>query len=94
VLELDPHLPEQITRLRFRIRWRGLRVTVDANHGDVVYGLTPCDGSDGARLTIRHAGAGLDLSSDESTTVRLKERTPSLPEPRQPAGRRPQRCLR
>ena len=91
VLELDPHLPEQITRLRFRIRWRGLRVTVDANHGEVVYGLTPCDGSDAARLTIRHAGADLDLNSDAPTTVPLQEHTPSLPEPKQPAGRRPKR---
>jgi len=94
VLELDPHLPEQITRLRFRLRWRGLRVTVDANHGDVVYALCPCDGSDGGSLTIRHAGAELDLSTDAPTTVPLRQRIPSLPEPRQPAGRRPQRRLR
>ncbi|GAB7066384.1 glycoside hydrolase family 65 protein [Mycobacterium hodleri] len=94
VLELDPHLPEQITRLRFRIRWHGLRITVDANHGDVVYHLAPCDGRDDARLTIRHAGADLDLSSEEPTTVRLHDLTPSLPEPRQPVGRRPQRRMR
>src|SRR5204862_3350560 len=56
VLELDPHLPEQITRLRFRIRWHGLRITVDANHAEVVYRLSARDGQTEARLTIRHAG--------------------------------------
>ncbi|KAA0101870.1 glycoside hydrolase family 65 protein [Mycolicibacterium sp. P1-18] len=94
VLELDPHLPEQITRLRFRIRWHGQRITVDANHAEVVYRLSARDGQTDARLTIRHAGADLDLSTDEPTTVRLHDNVPSLPEPTQPAGRRPQRRLR
>jgi hypothetical protein len=68
--------------------------SVDANHGDVVYGLSPCDGRDGGSLTIRHAGVDLDLSTDAPTTVRLTARTPSLPEPRQPVGCRPQRRQR
>lgn len=94
VLELDPHLPEQITRLRFRLRWRGLRLTVDADHDHVVYLLAPGDGDDEGRLTIRHAGTDLDLETAAPTTVRLHARTPSSPEPRQPPGRTPVRRLR
>ncbi|MCV7421281.1 glycoside hydrolase family 65 protein [Mycobacterium yunnanensis] len=94
VLELDPHLPEQITRLRFRLRWRGFRLTIDADHEHVVYRLLPRDGEDEGRLTIRHAGTDLELDTATPTTVRLHARLPSSPEPRQPPGRRPVRRLR
>src|SRR6202034_2960059 len=39
-LVLDPQLPDGITRLRFRLRWRGFRVTVDVNHDEVTYALS------------------------------------------------------
>ncbi|HWS91065.1 MAG TPA: glycoside hydrolase family 65 protein, partial [Mycobacterium sp.] len=39
VLSLDPLLPDGITRLQFRLRWRGFRLTVDVNHADVTYTL-------------------------------------------------------
>lgn len=39
VLALDPHLPERIDRLCFRLRWRDFRVTVDAGHDEVTYTL-------------------------------------------------------
>lgn len=52
VLALDPALPDGISRLRFRLRWHGFRVTVDASHNEVTYTLR--DGPDG-RLMINHA---------------------------------------
>ena len=39
ILALDPHLPEGIDRLRFRLRWRDFRLTVDVGHDEVTYTL-------------------------------------------------------
>ncbi|HKV20297.1 MAG TPA: glycoside hydrolase family 65 protein [Mycobacterium sp.] len=85
-LALDPHLPEGIDRLCFRLRWRDFRVTVDANHDEVTYTLR--DGPH-SELTIRHAGKDLGLSTDAPTTVSVSERTALLPTPKQPPGREP-----
>jgi trehalose/maltose hydrolase-like predicted phosphorylase len=86
VLALDPQLPDGITRLRFRLRWRDSRVTVDANHTDVTYTLRDGPGSD---LTIRHAGEELELSTEKPTTIAVRRRKPLLPPPPQPPGREP-----
>jgi trehalose/maltose hydrolase-like predicted phosphorylase len=86
ILSLDPQLPDGIARLRFRLRWRGFRVTVDANHSDVTYTLR--DGP-GAELTIRHAGADLELNVESPTTIQVRPRKPLLPPPPQPPGREP-----
>ncbi len=86
ILSLDPQLPDGIARLRFRLRWRDFRLTVDANHSDVTYTLR--DGP-GAQLTIRHAGEDLELNTESPTTVEVRERKPLLPPPPQPAGREP-----
>ena len=40
VLCLDPHLPDEISCLRFRLRWRGFRVIVQASHDEITYTLT------------------------------------------------------
>lgn len=86
VLSLDPALPEGISRLRFRLRWRGFRVTVDADHKEVSYTLR--DGPDG-RLRIRHAGQDVELSTQAPTTLPARRREPLLPTPTQPPGREP-----
>jgi trehalose/maltose hydrolase-like predicted phosphorylase len=86
MLDLDPHLPSGIHRLRFRLRWRGFRLTVDADHDNVTYTLR--DGPD-AKLTIRHAGSPLELSTTSPSTVAVRPRTALLPPPQQPPGREP-----
>ncbi|OBI13749.1 glycosyl hydrolase [Mycobacterium sp. E2462] len=88
ILALDPQLPDGIARLRFRLRWRDFRLTVDANHADVTYTLR--DGP-GGELAIRHAGEELVLSTEEPTTVEVRRREPLLPPPPQPPGREPLR---
>ncbi|WP_156745613.1 glycosyl hydrolase family 65 protein, partial [Mycobacterium sp. E1319] len=88
ILALDPQLPDGIARLRFRLRWRDFRLTVDANHADVTYALR--DGP-GGELAIRHAGEELVLSTEEPTTVEVRRREPLLPPPPQPPGREPLR---
>ena len=88
VLALDPQLPDGIDRLRFRLRWRDFRLTVDAGHSEVTYTLR--DGPD-ATLTIRHAGEQLELSPASPSTVAVRRRTALLPPPSQPPGREPVR---
>ncbi|GAT00792.1 glycosyl transferase family protein [Mycolicibacterium fortuitum subsp. acetamidolyticum] len=88
MLYLDPHLPEGISCLRFRLRWKDFRVTVEANHHDVTYNLR--DGPDGT-LAIRHAGEEIVLTTQEPTTVAVVPRQPLLPPPPQPPGREPLR---
>jgi alpha,alpha-trehalose phosphorylase len=83
-LSLNPHLPDGISRLRFRLRWRGFRLTVDVNHADVTYTLR--DGPGGG-LTIWHAGQELELSRDSPSTIAVRAREPLLPAPPQPPGR-------
>ncbi|MGZ5394307.1 MAG: glycosyl hydrolase family 65 protein, partial [Mycobacterium sp.] len=86
VLSLDPHLPSGITRLRFRLRWRGFRLTVDVNHEEVTYVVR--DGPH-TSLTIRHAGEDLELNTKQASTVAIHPRETLLPEPQQPLGRKP-----
>ena len=85
-LALDPQLPHGMTRLRFRLRWKDFRLTVDVNHDEVSYELR-----DGPKreLSIRHAGESLDLHTDSPTTVPVRRRQPLLPPPSQPLGREP-----
>ncbi|ODR18592.1 glycoside hydrolase family 65 protein, partial [Mycolicibacterium porcinum] len=88
ILSLDPHLPDGISCLRFRLRWKDFRLTVQANHRDVTYTLR--DGPDGS-LTIRHAGDDVVINTAGPTTVAVRPRHPMLPAPPQPAGREPVR---
>ncbi len=88
VLSLDPHLPDGISCLRFRLRWRDFRVTVEAGHEQVTY--TVRDGPDHS-LTIRHAGEELVIGTNAPTTVPVRPRHPLLPTPAQPPGREPMR---
>lgn len=91
ILALDPQLPGGISRLRFRLRWRGFRVTVDADHATVTYTLR--DGPEGV-LTIRHAGEPLEINTREPTSVAVQPKKPLLPPPTQPPGREPLRRWR
>jgi alpha,alpha-trehalose phosphorylase len=91
VLALDPQLPDEIACMRFRLRWRGFRLTVEANHNEVTYTLR--DGP-GAGLTIRHAGDELELSTRSPTKVKVRGRKALLPTPPQPQGREPLRRRR
>jgi alpha,alpha-trehalose phosphorylase len=86
ILSLDPQLPHEFACLRFRLMWRGFRLTVSVTHEDVTYTLR--DGP-GGELTIRHAGEELELSTSEPTTVPVQKREPLLPTPSQPPGREP-----
>jgi trehalose/maltose hydrolase-like predicted phosphorylase len=85
-LSLNPQLPDGIGRLRFRLRWRNFRLTVDVTHDEVSYTLR--DGPHG-ELSIRHAGEELRLTTETPTTVKIVRREPLLPTPQQPPGCEP-----
>lgn len=86
ILALDPALPDGISCLRFRLRWKGFRLTVCVSHDDVTYTLR--DGPDG-ELIIRHAGEDLKLTTNEPSTIGIRRREPLLPTPHQPPNREP-----
>ena len=88
VLAFAPQLPNGITRLTFRVRWRGFRVTVDVTHEQATYTLR--DGPHG-RLRIRHGGEDVEVTTDAAVTVPVVARQPLLPPPTQPEGRAPLR---
>jgi trehalose/maltose hydrolase-like predicted phosphorylase len=90
ILSLDPQLPEEISRLKFGVHWRKYQLVAEVNHREVTYTLR--DGPNG-RLTIRHAGDELTLTTREPTTVALRTRHALLPTPEQPPGRAPRRHI-
>ncbi|HVW81369.1 MAG TPA: glycosyl hydrolase family 65 protein [Mycobacteriales bacterium] len=85
-LTFDPALPEGISRLVFRIRWRGVRLRVEVDHREVSYSLH--DGDEG-EVALCHAGEELVVTADKPVTRALKPRVALLPPPPQPVGREP-----
>jgi alpha,alpha-trehalose phosphorylase len=81
-LSFAPRLPEGIAALRFRLRYRGRRVEVNATHDTVVYRLT-----EGDPLTIGHDGERFEVGAEPVTRHLSAPRR--LSPPQQPAGRRP-----
>jgi hypothetical protein len=101
-LTFDPHLPRDISRLCFNLRWQGSRLKVTVIHDEATYSLRGGSGSSksgdgdgvpaGDTITLRHGGAsGVDvtLRSGESVTRPITARSPLLPRPKQPPGREP-----
>ncbi|MFL6014856.1 MAG: glycoside hydrolase family 65 protein [Gaiellaceae bacterium] len=84
-LTFAPRLPARLTRLRFRLVFRGQRLHVDVTKRDATYTLL-----DGGRLQIAHHRRPLELAAGAPVT----EPIPSLaerPRPTQPPGREPAR---
>jgi trehalose/maltose hydrolase-like predicted phosphorylase len=85
-LTFDPALPEGISRLVFRIRWRGVRLRVEVDHREATYALH--DGDEG-EVALSHAGEEVVVTADKPVTRPLKPRVALLPPPTQPVGREP-----
>jgi alpha,alpha-trehalose phosphorylase len=88
VLAIDPALPDGITRLRFRLRWRGVRLDVDVQREAVTY--TVRDGEQ-AQISLRACGQDLTVTAGNPVTRPLRPRVALLPRPSQPPGREPAR---
>lgn len=83
---LSPALPDAITRLAFRVRWRGMRLKVEVTADEV-----RCDlpGQSDARLRLRLYDEEVEVSGTAIVRRPRLHRTPLLPRPSQPPGREP-----
>jgi alpha,alpha-trehalose phosphorylase len=82
-LSFKPQLPEKITRLAFRLCFRGCVVAVEITHGQARYSL-----DDGKTLTITHHGEEHELAGGDPLTLSIPTRAPRR-EPEQPPTRSP-----
>lgn len=85
-LHLDPQLPTTLTRLAFRLRWRGQRLRVEVRPGNVTLSL-----ADPGTLQVVVAGQPVQIDHRKPKVLPWRRREPLLPRPPQPAGRAPLR---
>jgi alpha,alpha-trehalose phosphorylase len=85
-LTFAPRLPGGLSRLRFNLLYRGVRLRVEVHPDETTYSLT--DG--GASLRLSHHGAEFVLTEGAPVTMPIPP-TPPQPRPHQPRGREPQR---
>ena len=84
-LAFAPRLPAQLTRLRFRLRYRGRRLCIDIGREGVRYALL-----EGEPLDVLHHGEPLTIGAGEPQALELP--APPTPAPVQPPrGRAPGR---
>ena len=79
----NPRLPQRLTRIAFRIQFRGRRMRVEITPAGAEYTL-----ADGPPVELQHCGQTLTLTQEKPLTCELPELT-HRPEPEQPYGRRP-----
>jgi alpha,alpha-trehalose phosphorylase len=84
-LEFAPRLPSRLTRLAFRLVYRGRRLRVDVHAGEASYELL-----DGEPLELVHHGEDLTLRAGALETRPIPP-APRPPAAEQPPGRRPPR---
>jgi alpha,alpha-trehalose phosphorylase len=84
-LSFAPQLPRQLSRLAFRLCFRGRRIRVEVDHRQARYTLLQ-----GAPLDVGHHGATATLKPDEPVTLPIPK-PPSREAPAQPPSRAPAR---
>jgi alpha,alpha-trehalose phosphorylase len=85
-LTFAPRLPGALSRLRFRIMFRGRSLLVDVNHEHAQYSLRA-----GEPLEIEHHGEPATLTGDRVTKLAIPRLPSQSPAPTQPPGREPAR---
>ena len=84
-LSFSPRLPMALTRLKFRLMFRGRSVLIDVNHNNATYSLL-----DGEPLEITHHGDRVTVTPEKPLTFAIPK-IKSRPSPGQPPGREPVR---
>jgi alpha,alpha-trehalose phosphorylase len=84
-LSFEPRLPGELSRLAFRLSFRGRRLKVEVDRGQARYVML-----EGAPLEIAHEGEAVTLTQDEPVTRPVSIPPPREP-PQQPPGRAPVR---
>ena len=85
-LSFAPRLPEQLSRLAFRISLRRRRLAVDIRAAAATYTLL-----DGEPMTVAHHGQPLAVSLNNPVVCQIPDAAVASPAPTQPPGRRPAR---
>jgi alpha,alpha-trehalose phosphorylase len=85
ILSFTPRLPQALTRLRFRLGFRGRRLLVDVGHEQATYSLL-----EGPSLRIVHHGDEVTVEPQRSLSRPIPP-PPAREPPSQPPGRAPQR---
>jgi len=83
-LQFAPRLPELLTRMSFRLVYRGRRLRVTVGRTDARYELL-----DGGALQIGHHGSAVALAAPGSTETRPIPPAPARARPAQPPRREP-----
>ena len=86
-LTFAPRLPAGLTRLRFRVVFRGLRLEVEVGPREASYSLRE------GTLRVSHWGEPVEVTAGRPVTRSIPP-APRLRAPRQPAGRAPARRSR
>jgi alpha,alpha-trehalose phosphorylase len=84
-LSFAPRLPPRLSRMEFRVQWRGRRLRVDVGDSEATYELTA-----GEALEITHHGERVTVAPGEPLSLDVPPAA-SRPEPQQPPGREPRR---
>jgi len=87
-LSFAPRLPSSLSRLEFRLGYRGRRLTVEVDHESASYALRA-----GEPLEIRHHGEPASVGTDGPIRLRIPP-APDRKRPAQPPGRPPRNRLR
>jgi alpha,alpha-trehalose phosphorylase len=82
-LAFAPRLPDALTRITFRLRWRGRRLRVEITRGQAEYRLLEGDG-----LELHHYGQLVRVTAD-APLVQAIPPTPPTDHLAQPVGREP-----
>ncbi|GAA4434077.1 glycosyl hydrolase family 65 protein [Actinokineospora soli] len=83
-LTFAPRLPPALTRVSFRMTWRGSRIRVEVKPDSACYRLVS-----GPPVTASHHGTPVELGPDPVTLP--IPRAPTFPTPKPPPGREPRR---
>jgi alpha,alpha-trehalose phosphorylase len=84
-LSFTPRLPDALTRLTFRLSFRGRRLMVEVTHDQASYSLL-----EGPPIEITHHGEAATIESEQPLARPVPRASAGEP-PRQPAGREPVR---
>ena len=88
-LSFSPRLPEGITRLAFRVVFRGRRLRVEVSPETTSYRLA--EGAEDAGLEIFHFGEATTVVGTDTVVCATPPNPVRIPPPSQPAGREPLR---
>ena len=86
VLSFRPALPEKISMMRFRLRWRGQKLRVTVTHDHAQYEVV---GDDARHVELVHDGEEITVQPGQAVSRPLTKRVALTPEPTQPVGRAP-----